>query len=86
LNKKISNGSGFDIASARSDKPILYKQENGSRKINPVSFYPKFSNQLYLVWLGNKKGTEQSIKWYRRHIHPTINEINSITNITNEIW
>ncbi|MBN1820014.1 MAG: hypothetical protein JXR31_13035 [Prolixibacteraceae bacterium] len=86
LNGKVSKGSGYDIATARSKTPILYRVDGDERIINPVDFYPSFSDHLFLVWLGNKKGTEQSVNWYRKYIRPTKKQIRNITNLTNEIW
>ena len=86
LNQIISNGSGYDIACASSSMPILFSKQEEKRTINPVRFYPAFSENLYLVWLGNKKSSELQILWYRGKIHPTKKQMAQITNITNEIW
>lgn len=54
LNQQIFNGSGFDIACARADGPILYIQNQPARRIDLG--YP-FAEQLLLVYSGKKKKT-----------------------------
>ena len=54
LNQKIFNGSGFDIACAMADGPILYTQNQTAQRIDLD--YP-FAEQLLLVYSGKKKNT-----------------------------
>lgn len=54
LNKKVFNGSGFDIACATSKGPILYNQDQTLRRVDLK--YP-FAEQLLLVYSGKKKKT-----------------------------
>jgi mevalonate kinase len=62
LNHTVFNGSGYDIACARAEGPILYTLVNGAPVIEEVSFYPSFADKLYFVYLGNKQDTRQSLK------------------------
>jgi mevalonate kinase len=55
LFRKISNGSGYDIAASMSDKPILYKLNNSIPVIKEVDFFPSFHENLYFAYLGKKK-------------------------------
>ena len=81
----VSNGSGYDIACARAKTPIIYQNQKDGRLIKPIDFKPPFSENLYLVWLGNKKSTEQSIGWYLKHNRPSQIEIDSISELTEKI-
>lgn len=54
LNKEIFNGSGYDIACAMADGPILYIQDQLAQRIDLD--YP-FAEQLLLVYSGKKKNT-----------------------------
>lgn len=54
LNRKIFNGSGFDIACATADGPILYNQDQTLRRVDLN--YP-FAQQLLLLYSGKKKKT-----------------------------
>ena len=59
-------GSGYDIACAKSDQPILYELDQGSPKFKIVDFDPVFKDQLYFVHLNKKQLSSESIKSYQK--------------------
>lgn len=68
LHFLTSNGSGYDIACARSQTPIVYKY-NGKELppfVQPVSFNPPFSGNLWFVYSGKKQSSAQSIGMIRQ--------------------
>jgi len=81
----ISKGSGYDIACARSPKPILYQLNQKQPVITEVDFNPEFKEQLYFVYLGKKQRTDQSIQHFSDRINPTGKQIDQITAITENI-
>ena len=67
LNKKVFKGSGYDIACARSDAPILYHfNTKGKAQVEVIDFNPSFADQLYLVWLKQKQNTFEEITRYAK--------------------
>ncbi len=83
LLEKTFGGSGYDVACAFSDGPILYKIENGKPDFYVVKFDPPFSKNLYFVYLGKKMDSREGIKIYREKINgdnKTNNEINKLTS------
>lgn len=67
LHFLTSNGSGYDIACARSQMPISYKY-NGKEMapfVQPVSFNPPFAGNLWFVYSGKKQSSAQSIGMIR---------------------
>ncbi|MEE4196194.1 MAG: GYDIA family GHMP kinase [Bacteroidales bacterium] len=60
----VSPGSGYDIASARSETPILY-QRIEQPVIHPVRFMPDFMDNLYFVYLGKKQDSRKSVQQKR---------------------
>lgn len=58
----IESGSGYDIACAGADGPILYSLNKDSLSINDVDFMPSFCNQLYFVPLGKKADSQSAVK------------------------
>lgn len=64
LHALVSNGSGYDIACAVYCKPILYRRNGNNPLIYPVDFSPKFSNNLYFVYLGKKQKSEQAVRTF----------------------
>ncbi len=68
LSARTFGGSGYDIACAGSDGPILYKLGNGKPHFEPCNFNPPFRNSLYFIYLGKKQDSREGIKNYRFRI------------------
>jgi mevalonate kinase len=67
LLAKSFGGSGYDIACAQNDTPILYRLDNGKPIVEPVAaFNPPFTDKLYFVYLNRKQSSKQAIEGYRR--------------------
>jgi mevalonate kinase len=62
LNKLIFNGSGYDIACARSSSPIIYLIKDGKPYYRKSNFYPVFHHQLFFVYLNRKQNSKESIQ------------------------
>lgn len=57
-------GSGYDIACAQNNTPILYHIEQGEPRVEKVIFNPKFSANLYFVYLNKKQSSKAAITSY----------------------
>lgn len=55
-------GSGYDIACAQNNTPILYQVENNA--VKPVIFNPDFKHNIYFVYLNKKQNSKSAIKAY----------------------
>ena len=83
LLKNSFGGSGYDIACAQNNTPILYQLVNGKPIVASVVFNPSFTNQLYFVYLNKKQSSKNAIASYykkQNDIVPFITKINTITN------
>lgn len=85
LSKQTSNGSGFDVAAARSDSPIFYQLVNGQPEISSVAFQPSFKDQLYFVHLNSKKNSEESVKAYKSKIKSHPNDVQEVSALSRVI-
>jgi mevalonate kinase len=65
-------GSGYDVACAQSDGPILYRLGNEELDIDYIDFEPAFLNQLFLVYLGRKQDTKSARDYYYKN-RPKLN-------------
>lgn len=77
-------GSGYDIACAQKNSPILYQLVNGQPVIEKVDFNPNFSQHLYFVYLNKKQNSKAAIASYyskQNTISETIKRIDKITDI-----
>jgi mevalonate kinase len=76
-------GSGYDIACAQNNTPILYQLQNGKPIIESVTFNPEFTKNLYFVYLNQKQNSKTAIaNYYKRqnNLNESIPVVNSITN------
>ena len=62
LLHKSFGGSGYDIACAQTNSPIIYQLQNGNPKVEVVDFNPSFVNQLYFVHLNVKQNSKKGIQ------------------------
>ncbi|MBS9462001.1 GHMP kinase [Flagellimonas sp. 389] len=75
-------GSGYDIACARHNQPILYQKENKTTQVEEVTFQPSFSNSIYFVYLNQKQSSKDAITAYRKEqfdMHSLIINVSTIT-------
>ena len=59
-------GSGYDVACAQNNSPILYQIKNQKPIIRPVEFNPSFKENLFFVYLNQKQDSKEGIATYRR--------------------
>ena len=86
LLKKTMGGSGYDVACAESDGPILYEVSENSPKTRIVEFNPPFRNNLYFVYLGKKQSSAEGIEYYQNTLQKHKNTlVNKLTAITKQI-
>jgi mevalonate kinase len=79
-------GSGYDIACAQNDSPILYHLANGKPVIETVSFEPKFAENLYFIYLEKKQSSKAAIASYYNNKNETLaKDIISNNKITSAV-
>ena len=64
LLKNSFGGSGYDIACAQNDTPIVYHLEHGNPIVEKVTFNPEFTQDLYFVYLNKKQSSKSAIAAY----------------------
>ena len=83
LNKSFG-GSGYDIACAQNNTPITYNLSEGKPIVEKVVFEPKFTENLYFVYLNEKRNSKSAIAEYHSnktaHLLQHIEAINALTN------
>jgi mevalonate kinase len=86
LLKNSFGGSGYDIACAQNDSPIVYQLEQGNPSVEKVSFNPDFTNNIYFVYLNKKQSSKSAIAAYnmnKKNNLPRIIALNDL--ITSEV-
>lgn len=65
LLKNSFGGSGYDIACAQNDTPIIYYLEQGKPVVEKVNFHLTFTENLYFVYLNQKQNSKNAIASYK---------------------
>lgn len=75
-------GSGYDIACAGINSPIIYQRNAETPAIQTIDFRPVFASNLYFVYLEKKQNSREGIAAYRSKSidkHSVIEQLNPIT-------
>lgn len=75
-------GSGYDIACAQNNTPIVYHLEKGLPIIEKVNFNPDFTDSIYFVYLNKKQSSKTAIENYyknQKNLEANFLMINEIT-------
>ena len=83
LLRRSFGGSGYDLACAQNDSPILYQLVNEQPVIESIAFQPSFLDKIHFVYLNRKQSSKRAISSYlnqRGNIDKTIQKIDRITN------
>lgn len=84
LLKNSFGGSGYDIACAQNNTPIIYQLEQNSPLVEAVDFNPDFAQNIHFVYLNKKQNSKAAIKAYynnkNQNLTQNITDNNKITN------
>jgi mevalonate kinase len=81
LNELVFQGSGFDIACAMADGPIIYVRNKPSE---PIDLDYPFANQLFLVYSGIKKKTAAEVSDFLKERKVSDQQIEEGSVLSNE--
>lgn len=84
LLNKTMGGSGYDLACAGNDKPLIYQLVDNKPIVESINFYPQFTDQLYFVYLNQKQKSQKEVRRYKKQkkdIQKVIPIINEITDL-----
>ena len=77
-------GSGYDIACCDVNHPIIYNKMGNSINVKKVDFNPPFLEHLFLIYLGKKQNTQNSIENYSKSQFNKDGLIKKINRISDE--
>ncbi|UMB60375.1 GYDIA family GHMP kinase [Lutibacter sp. A80] len=82
LLKNTFGGSGYDIACAQNNSPILYTIKDINPLVEKVDFNPSFKEQLYFVYLNKKQNSREGIKRFKDLKGNLTSEIEQISSLS----
>ncbi len=84
LLDKTFGGSGYDIACATAETPIVYQRNGNQTKWLDVGLSESWTNNAYFIFLEEKKNSRDAIKHYKS-IDNTESVVDQINNITDNL-
>ncbi|MBS1625116.1 MAG: GHMP kinase [Bacteroidetes bacterium] len=78
-------GSGYDVAVAGSDTPIVYTLIDGKASWEQVHFLPPYAELLYFAYTGKKVTSSTSIASYRDRIKGNKDAVTWLTKLTDSM-
>lgn len=85
LHFSVSEGSGYDIACASADSPIMYQLLEDQVHYNEFDLNINFSKNLFLVYLNHKQSSEDEIKVNGKKFAKKSSVIDRISEISKQI-
>lgn len=85
LLSETMGGSGYDIACAEAEGPILYHLENGRPVSENVLFEPVFTSDIYFVYLNKKRKSTDAIRQYRKVQATSAELIEHVSSLTRKL-
>ena len=85
LLRRTFGGSGYDIACAKHNSPVLYRLDNEIPRVKEISFNPPFKQKLYFIYLNKKKDSREGISQYREQHTDRELLIKQLTEITEQM-
>ena len=82
LLQNTFGGSGYDIACANHNSPILFQIKKDKPMVKEVDFNPIFKDQLYFIYLNKKRNSRDAIKKFKSIYTPLKSEIEQISELT----
>ena len=85
LMEKTIDGSGYDIACAKSGNPIIYQLLNSKPTTKKVDFNPHYIENLGIVFLNKKQKSSTEVKAFLSKDFSENAIINQISELTHKI-
>lgn len=82
LLNRVSKGSGYDVACAQNDTPILFQRLKKKIWTEACIFSPEFKDQIYFLYLGKKQKTENEVKRFLTQRKDYSQEIQDISSLS----
>lgn len=85
LHFKVSQGSGYDVACAESDGPIMYELTDEAINFSEIELNSTITNKLYFIYQGNKQDSRSEVVRYNRKVKNKSKLAGKLTDITDRM-
>lgn len=85
LNQQLFGGSGYDIACATANGPLVYALKDQKPQHVQVPFFPDFQQHLFFVYLGAKQRSSSEIHRFKRNAVFSTSDIQRVSDLTHQV-
>ena len=85
LHFQVSEGSGYDVACAGADNPIVYQLVDDTINYTEIDFDPGFKDNLYFVHLGKKASSKEAVEYYFKNVKSRKGLVKRISELSEQI-
>ena len=85
LHFQVSEGSGYDVACAGADNPIVYQLEDDTINYSEIDFEPGFTDKIYFVHLGKKVSSQDAVEYYFKNVKSRKTLVKRISDLSEQI-
>ncbi|HYW95549.1 MAG TPA: GYDIA family GHMP kinase [Bacteroidales bacterium] len=85
LHFLVSDGSGYDIAAAGSDFPVIYSVHDHHPHVSRAGFSPAFRDKLFFVYTGRKVDSSREVSRFNGLQNTGADAVGQITDITRKM-
>lgn len=83
LHFEVSKGSGYDIACAFSQGPLIYSVKENKPEFERITFSPGYADRIFFAYQGNKQDSAEGIQKYRnRNLHLDESLVDKVSLLT----
>lgn len=82
LNKTVFGGSGYDIACARSGKPVFFRIDQEGPIYDSVNFSPPNPEQIFFIHLNQKQNSKTAVEEFLARNEKFEEEVEIISEIS----
>ncbi|MFN3939421.1 MAG: GYDIA family GHMP kinase [Chitinophagales bacterium] len=82
INSEIMKGSGYDIACAGANRPILFKKDAEGAIWDTVHFTPPSPEKIFFIHLNRKQNSQEAIAAFNHKNKKYADEVDTISEIS----
>ncbi|GAB4333936.1 MAG: GYDIA family GHMP kinase [Bacteroidales bacterium] len=85
LHRATSEGSGYDVAAAGTDRPFYYTLLPSGYREEPCTFAPGWRDRLWFVWLGKKTDSDKAVASFLSKKRKFSREVYTVSELSRRI-
>ena len=78
-------GSGYDVAAAMSDEPLLYQKNEDELSFETFEWEQALTDQMYVFYQGHKQSSQKEVQAWKSNKNWKKKDVQQVTSISEEL-